>query len=118
LTTTVAGTPAVVRVTATDPFGAGDLTSGDLVIQNSSSGMVVSTTLTDASVVASTPGSKTYEYPWTPLSDDTFTVFVTAHEGTEGVTATSQTVIVTTTTTSSTTTTTTVVPVVIPRFSG
>src|SRR5262249_44604752 len=41
-------------------------------------------------------GSKTYEVAWTPMSADTFTVNVTAHEGTEGVTATRQTTIMTT----------------------
>ena len=96
LTTTAAGQPAFVRFTVTDPFGAADITSADLVIKNSSGGTVVSTTLTDANVVASTAGSKTYEYVWTPTSGDTFTVIVTAHEGTEGVTATSQTPITTT----------------------
>ena len=66
LTTTAAGQPAYVRFTVTDPFGASDITSADLVIKNSSGGTVVSTTLTDANVVASTAGSKTYEYAWTP----------------------------------------------------
>ena len=96
MTTTVAGEPAFVRFTVSDPFGASDITSADLVIKNSSGGTVVSTTLTDANVVASTAGSKTYEFAWTPMSADTFTVIVTAHEGTEGVTATSQTPITTT----------------------
>src|SRR5262249_38541110 len=57
---------------------------------------VLSTTLTDTSVVASTAGSKTYEFAWTPPTGDTFTITVTAHEGTEGVTATGQTPITTT----------------------
>src|SRR4029079_8605737 len=90
LTTTAAGQPAFVRFTVSDPFGAADITSADLVIKNSSGGTVVSTTLNDANVVASTASSKTYEFVWTPMSGDTFTVIVTAHEGTEGVTSTSQ----------------------------
>ena len=57
LTTTVAGQPAFVRFTVSDPFGASDITGADLVIKNSSGGTVVSTTLTDANVVASTAGS-------------------------------------------------------------
>ena len=61
------------------PVRRADITSADLVIQNSSGGTVVSTTLTDADVVASTAGSKTYEFAWTPMSADTFTVIVTAH---------------------------------------
>jgi uncharacterized repeat protein (TIGR01451 family) len=93
ITTTPAGQPAFVRFTVSDPFGAADITSADLVIKNSAGGTVVSTTLTNANVVASTAGSKTYEFAWTPLSGDTFTVTVTAHEGTEGVTATGQTTI-------------------------
>src|SRR5262249_11324228 len=44
-------------------------------------------------VAASTAGSKTYELAWTPPIGDTFTVTVTAHEGTEGLTATSQTTV-------------------------
>src|SRR6185295_10458393 len=92
LTTTAAGQPAYVRFTISDPFGAADITSADLVIKNSSGGTVVSTTLT--SFVDSTAGSKTFEYVWTPPIADTFTIIVTAHEGTEGVTATDQTPIV------------------------
>src|SRR5262249_46805607 len=88
---TPAGQPAYVRFTVSDPFGAADITSADLVIKNSTGGTVLSTTLTDANVVASTAGSKTYEFAWTPPTGDTFTVNVTAHEGTEGVTATGQT---------------------------
>jgi uncharacterized repeat protein (TIGR01451 family) len=93
VTTTPAGQPAFVRFTVSDPFGASDITSADVVIKNSSGGTVLSTTLTDANVVASTAGSKTYEVAWTPPTGDTFTVNVTAHEGTEGVTATGQTTI-------------------------
>ena len=88
---TPAGQPAFIRFTVSDPFGAADITSADLVIKNSSGAIVLSTTLTDTSVVASTAGSKTYEYAWTPPIGDTFTIIVTAHEGTEGVTATDQT---------------------------
>src|SRR5262249_39746205 len=89
ITTTTAGQPVYVRFTVTDPFGASDITSADVVIKNSGGGTVFSTTLTSA--VDSTPGSKTFETPWTPMAGDNFTITVTAHEGTEGVTATSQT---------------------------
>src|SRR6185295_19213408 len=78
LTTTAAGQPAFVRFTVSDPFGAADITSADLVIKNSAGGIVVSTTLTNTSVVASTAGSKTYEYVWVPPIADTFTIIVTA----------------------------------------
>jgi uncharacterized repeat protein (TIGR01451 family) len=93
VTATPAGQPAFVRFTVSDPFGASDITSADLVIKNSSGGTVLSMTLTDANVVASTAGSKTYEFAWTPPTGDTFSITVTAHEGTEGVTATGQTTI-------------------------
>jgi uncharacterized repeat protein (TIGR01451 family) len=93
VTDTPAGRPAFVRFTVSDPFGKSDITSADVVIKNSAGGTVLSTTLTDANVVASTPGSKTYELAWTPPLGDTFSINVTAHEGTEGVTATRQTTI-------------------------
>src|SRR5262249_53094933 len=51
ITTTPAGQPAFVRFTVSDPFGAADITSADLVIKNSTGGTVLSTTLTDTSVV-------------------------------------------------------------------
>lgn len=85
-----AGQPVYVRFTVSDPFGAADITSADLVIKNSLGATVASATLTNANVVASTPGSKTYEYAWTPTTPDSFTIDITAHEGTEGVTATAQ----------------------------
>jgi uncharacterized repeat protein (TIGR01451 family) len=94
--TTMAGQPAYVRFTVSDPFGASDITSADVVIKNSAGATVFSTTLHDANVVASTAGSKTYEVAWTPMTADTFSVNITAHEGTEGVTATGQTTITTT----------------------
>jgi len=72
LATTPAGVPAYVRVTVSDPFGASDITSADLVIKNSSGATVLSTTLT--STVASTAGSKTYELGWTPPTGDTFSL--------------------------------------------
>jgi uncharacterized repeat protein (TIGR01451 family) len=93
ITTTPAGQPAYVRFTLTDPFGTSDITSADVVIKNSSGGTVLTTTLTDTSVVASSAGSKTYQLAWTPMTADTYTINVTAHEGTEGVTATGQTTI-------------------------
>ena len=36
ITTTTAGQPAYVRFTISDPFGASDITSADVVIKNSS----------------------------------------------------------------------------------
>jgi uncharacterized repeat protein (TIGR01451 family) len=86
-----AGVAAYVRLTVADPFGASDVTSADLLITNGLGATVASVTLTDANVVASTAGSKTYELAWTPPAADTFTFQVTAHEGTEGITATAQT---------------------------
>ena len=96
ITTTEVGQPVYVRFTISDPFGASDITGADLVIKNSQGVTVASASLTDTSVVASTAGSKTYQYAWTPLTADTFTLVVTAHEGTEGVTATKETTFTTT----------------------
>src|SRR5262249_49504245 len=93
ITTTPAGQPAYVRFTISDPFGASDITSADVVIKNSSGATVLSTTMTNPVVGGTTPGSKTYELAWTPPTGDTFSITVTAHEGTEGVTATGQTTV-------------------------
>jgi uncharacterized repeat protein (TIGR01451 family) len=77
-----------VRPVVSDPFGAADITSVDVVIKDSGGNTVVSQTLTTA--VASTAGTKTFEYAWNtalyPIG--LYDIIVTAHEGTEGVTAT------------------------------
>ena len=53
------GQTVYVRVTATDPFGAADITSVALTLAGTP------VTLTNANMVASDANSKTYEYAWT-----------------------------------------------------
>jgi hypothetical protein len=81
-----AGIPSYVRIAASDPFGAYDVTSADLEITDPSSGLTT-VTLTDADVVASTSCGKTYEYAFTPSAVGSWTLDATAYEGTEGVSA-------------------------------
>jgi uncharacterized repeat protein (TIGR01451 family) len=75
------GTPVYVRATASDPFGAYDITSLDAVIKNANGTTVFSTTLGDGAVISSTTASKTYEFAWTPASAGQFTIATTANEG-------------------------------------
>jgi len=80
--TIIAGSKAYVRATVSDPFGAYDITGLDLTIPE----MGVDVNLDDTAVVASTQGTKTYEYVCFPPMDGSYSVTVTAHEGTEGIT--------------------------------
>ncbi|MCX6873530.1 MAG: carboxypeptidase regulatory-like domain-containing protein [Verrucomicrobia bacterium] len=83
------GKKAYFRATASDPFGAYDISSLDVTITNPSGG-TASANLT--STVASTASSKTYEYPWTAgPSLGGYSITVKANEGTEGISATSTT---------------------------
>jgi len=83
------GKKAYFRVTASDPFGAYDISSLDVTITNPSGG-TASANLT--STVASTASSKTFEYPWTSgPSLGGYSITVKANEGTEGISATSTT---------------------------
>jgi len=95
ITSTTNGQTVYVRVTVSDPFGNADITSTDLVIAlpASCSGSDITATLTDTDVVATTAGTKTYEYKWvTGVCQGEHTVSVTAKEGYEGtITATQQT---------------------------
>ena len=88
--TAVAGEPSYVRFTVSDPFGAYDINGADLVIKDSAGATVATVALDDASVVKSADGTKTYEYKFTPMKADTFSMVITAKEGTEGVTATAR----------------------------
>src|SRR5262249_37312002 len=92
-TSTPAGQSAFVRFTVSDPFGAADITGADGGIKNSSGDTLFSTTLNEDDFVASTAGSKTFEVEGTPPPRRPLSGNVTAHEGTEGVTATGQTTI-------------------------
>ncbi len=73
-----------VRAVVSDPFGAADITSLPVTIDGPGTAGDLSTTLTDSSVVASTTGTKTYEYAWhTGATTGSYAIAVTAKEGTE-----------------------------------
>jgi uncharacterized repeat protein (TIGR01451 family) len=76
-----AGATVYVRATVSDPFGAYDITGLDLSIPTAGVGVA----LDDGAVVASTAGSKTYEYAWKTAATTNHTISVTAHEGSEGI---------------------------------
>ncbi|HYD48088.1 MAG TPA: hypothetical protein VEB21_07070, partial [Terriglobales bacterium] len=85
LPSTTNGQTVYIRSTVSDPFGAADITSLDLVVTDPDSNTPVNVTLTDADVVATTSGSKTYEYAWaTGATAGNYQIAVTAHEGYEG----------------------------------
>ncbi len=89
ITAPASGTTAYVRSTASDPFGAYDITSMGLSIDGPGATGDVSTTLNAGQVVATGTGTKTYEYAWTVGSTTgTYNIAVTANEGTEGIQAT------------------------------
>ena len=83
----VAGATAYVRATVSDPFGAYDITGLDISIPEAG----VTASLNDAEVVDVTSCTKTYEYVWRPPAEGSYSVAVTAHEGTEGITDTAAT---------------------------
>ncbi len=81
------GQRVYARATASDPFGAYDVTSLDLAITDPSN---ATSTVNLTSTVASSATSKTFEYSWIGgPSDGGYTVQTTAKEGYEGITATS-----------------------------
>jgi uncharacterized repeat protein (TIGR01451 family) len=83
------GSTVYVRSTASDPFGAYDITSMGLSIDGPGAASDLSTTLNAGNVVASNAGTKTYEYAWTVgATEGTYNVVVTANEGSEGIQAT------------------------------
>ena len=85
----VAGSTVYVRAKVSDPFGSYDISSLGLVVTGPSPGSSFTNTLTDANVVTNDSSSKTYEYQWaTGPTTGGYSLAVTAHEGTEGVTAT------------------------------
>ncbi|MBX3731532.1 MAG: DUF11 domain-containing protein [Verrucomicrobiae bacterium] len=78
------GQTLYVRAEVSDPFGAYDITSLPFSIAGPPGFGGLSGTLTDASVVASTACSKTYQYLWqTGSIPGAYTVAVTAKEGLE-----------------------------------
>ncbi|MCX6866353.1 MAG: DUF2341 domain-containing protein [Verrucomicrobia bacterium] len=83
------GQQAYIRATASDPFGAYDITSLDVTITNPSAGTA---TVNLTSTVASTSSSKTFEYPWTSGPGlGGYSITAKANEGTEGINATATT---------------------------
>jgi uncharacterized repeat protein (TIGR01451 family) len=86
VTNVIIGQTAYVRALVSDPFGAYDVTSLDLLARDPG-GATITTNLTAGSVVASSACSKTYEFP-VPTSNwqGLYTIQATAHEGTEGIT--------------------------------
>ncbi len=81
------GQRVYARVTASDPFGAYDITSLDLAITDPSN---ATSTVNLTSTVASTTSSKTFEYSWLAgPSDGGYTVQAKANEGSEGINAVS-----------------------------
>lgn len=84
VTTPTIGQTLYVRVTASDPFGAYDITSLPLVINGPGTAGDISTTLSAGNVVATTDATKTYEYVWsTGSTEGNFTITATAKEGLE-----------------------------------
>ena len=80
-----AGQPLYVRVTASDPFGAYDVTSIDLTIDDPNNLADVNVMLDSTDVVATTNATATFEYVWyTQDSLATYALEATAHEGFEG----------------------------------
>jgi uncharacterized repeat protein (TIGR01451 family) len=81
-----------IRGTASDPFGAYDVTKISLYLLDPG-GYAFTTNLTGAYLVASNACSSTYEYPWvTENWQGSYSVLATAYEGTEGITNALQTV--------------------------
>ena len=81
------GQRVYARVTASDPFGAYDITSLDVAITDPSN---ATSTVNLTSTVASTTSSKTFEYSWLAgPSDGGYIIQATAKEGTEGINAVS-----------------------------
>lgn len=84
------GQTLYVRAVVSDPFGAADITSLPLTIDGPGTLDDLSTTLTDAQVVASDSCSKTYQYVWfTGATPGPYTITATGREGFEN-TVTSQ----------------------------
>ncbi|MBX7207515.1 MAG: putative Ig domain-containing protein [Verrucomicrobiaceae bacterium] len=90
ITSPTSGTTAYVRAVVSDPFGNADITSLGLNIDGPGTGGDVTTTLSSA--VATTTGTKTYEYAWSVGSTTgVYNIVGTAHEGTEGIIDTNST---------------------------
>ena len=79
ITSAANGTEAYIRAAVSDPFGTSDITSLDVTITGPAGASV-----TLNSAVGSSGCSDTFEYPWLGPASGTYSITVTAHEGTEG----------------------------------
>jgi uncharacterized repeat protein (TIGR01451 family) len=89
VTSPAAGSTLYIRAAVTDPFGYYDITSLGLAVTNASAGVGFTTNLTDVPFAVYTNGAtKIYEYQWvTGPATGSYSIAATAHEGTEGVSA-------------------------------
>ncbi len=80
------GQTVYIRATASDPFGAYDVTTLSVYSLNPG-GYSFTTNLATSYLVASNSCSRTYEYPWvTENWQGSYSILATAYEGTEGIT--------------------------------
>jgi uncharacterized repeat protein (TIGR01451 family) len=92
VTNAVSAQTVYIRATASDPFGAADVTKISLYLLALGSN-AFTTNLTGANIVASNACASTYEYPWvTENWQGSYSILATAYEGTEGITNALQTV--------------------------
>jgi uncharacterized repeat protein (TIGR01451 family) len=93
ITNATSGQTIYVRASASDPFGAYDVTAMRLAILNPG-GFTATTNLSSPYVVSSNTCSKTFEYAWTAENwQGNYTIRATAFEGTEGITNSAQTTV-------------------------
>jgi hypothetical protein len=86
VTNAVSAQTLYIRATASDPFGASDVTKIS-VVSVDPGGYGFTTNLNGAYLVASNACSSTYEYPWvTENWQGSYSILATAYEGTEGIT--------------------------------
>ena len=82
------GETVYIRTTVSDPFGAADVNSLDLVIIDQNTTSVINTVLTDADTIAKAGCQKVYEFTWnSPPLQGAYAINVIAHEGYEGTVA-------------------------------
>lgn len=87
LTSASAGQTVYLRALVSDPFGSADITSASFQLFDATGASVATGSMTE---IASTAGTKTYEVPYTlppTAANGTWTLAVTATEGTEGTIA-------------------------------
>ncbi|MCX6049084.1 MAG: hypothetical protein NT075_28620, partial [Chloroflexi bacterium] len=86
LTGAANGQTVYVRAAVSDPFGASDITTSTVTLTDPNN-TPSTVTLSGGNLVASTTGSKTFEYVWnTSVVQGIYNVQVTSHEGYEAIT--------------------------------